>query len=1341
MLKRILTVVMLSCLVPGMAHAWVLNTWVKTAGGSIQVGSGTPQTSLNGSVNTSYKTNTAQTVTVAASTGYTISQVTYNGVVKTASIPTSYQVNGPSNQSVLASFVPNTYILSASVAGNSGGSANMTSISYLYGTKLTVAKKITFTPTSASFQVASITGVPSGATVSVAMPAAAGAPVSVTLPVGFTITGDIPLVATFTNANPVAVAGAAQITGVGSLVTLDGSGTMNGSGATSFQWTLVSGPAVTLVSANSVKANFTPTTAGTYNFSLTVQPGGSTSTTTVTVSADAKETVLIQCQNCHVSSNVVRATAAYDKWSASKHEANFVVCADCHTGANAGGHPGTVSTNICMSCHNATLGTSPAVNGNNHHGIADTLANTCYGCHNHDLGISGGTLTCTTCHNDPPTAGQYYNGTVKYTHPSAGLTCANCHAVPPTYDDPATPTHRDGTVEILTNNNACAVCHSYPPASSAHATAVGGTSPNCSTCHIYTGFNGATHNNGTTDLANLSCTSCHGMPPTTLTSLSTNVGPHPPATATNCALCHGYLPTDNSATGLHRNGTVNTLVKGAPHFNNSTSSSAYRASYVTSNAACVDCHNSNANNQTIRQQWAASGHAGTTALPWTNYDFKTRTTCERCHTTTGFIAYSTAKVTAAWGTASDKTKEVLTCVGCHSDVANGIVRTVTPNNPYADASFTGNVNVGTSNVCMDCHAGMNNGADIQIKVGTADFTNQSFVSPHYLTAGGSMQGKSGFNFTGRNYTLFTDNAHGKVGVAGNNTTGTDGPCVACHMSATAKHSLSPVTTNETTGAITALTTTVCANCHADTLPASTLDTKRVAFNNALDVLKAALQDKGFTYSPSYPYFAAKNWGAVQAGANVMGAAFNFKLFAAEPGAYTHNPEYAKQLIADSIEAVATGGSVTGSDISAYLDGLRAAGKLSQTQINSLNAFKDPTNSCSSCHSFPPATSSHATATTSPLNCSTCHAFTGMGGVTHNNGVVDLTNMNCNSCHGNPPSIQTIHTGGTVKYLHNQLTVTYTDCSQCHETPATYAATATHRDGSVEIKSNAIACSSCHGYPPATVAGGAAHVNDSNCANCHDYTTYSASTHNNGTVNFKTGTAACSSCHGYPPATQTIHANGAVKYNHDKAAVVYTDCSQCHATPTVPGPTTTHMNSTVDLLTTVNACNSCHSAPPATSAHTNLGALAATLEPFTCTACHTYTDYTAGTHNNSTVDLVTTLACDTCHGYPPMPQAQLDARVAGTFANARVEDYTNGGGHHSTHLSPTLSVSERFAPCLPCHPNSSHAQGGGTIVKTNVNVFSDSDLTFRFDETRAKRYTVATQSCSNVSCHYQASPSW
>ena len=1179
MLKRILMVILVSCFLPVMAHAatWSLTSSAKTAGGTIQVGTGPTRTYLQGNLVTPITTGSSVDVTVAASAGYEVSKVVINTTTYTN--PTQTVWNFPATtttaQSIAVSFAIKKLTVTSSVAGNVGGTVTPTLITGITpNAALTVAKVVTFTPASAAFTLSGITGIPTvtapaiAAIQSPAVPAA-GQVVTVTFPVGFKFTSNVILTGTFTSIAPVANAGSPQNAYAGNIVTLNGTGSNLNGVATTYAWAQTSGPAVTITNPTAATATFVPPTAGTYIFSLTLMPGGSTASTTVTVSASADQKVVADCQNCHAANSIVRAVAAYNKWTTSKHQSVGIICADCHKG----NHPGTVSLTVCNDCHHKT---------------ADA-----------DL----------------------HNGATTF-------------------------------------NSSCMVCHDKHQA--------------------------------------------QAVPP------------------------------------------------GLPHFNNMTAAGtpdSYPASYVTSKATCNDCHNSAATNQAIRKQWKATGHADINSPAWMGGDFKTQNDCARCHTTTGFIAYSSAKVTAAWGVSTDKSKEVLRCNGCHSDVGNGVVRSVTPNNPFTSEPLFTNQNLGASNVCMNCHGGTDNGNFIQAQVGTTVFSSTPFqYNAHGMTAGGSLQGKTGFNFIGRTYTDFAGNAHSKVSMANSMGTGSAGPCAGCHMSAPDKHTFKAI--SSANGAIAAITTNICSNCHSTSLPATTLDTKRLEFNNALEVLRIQLGVKEFTWNAAAATFyagsttnPATNWGAGQAGANIMGAAHNYKLFITESGAYAHNPAYAKQLITDSIDAAANNGVVTGSIVSA-LNALRSGGKITDAQYFSFNTYTT-SNSCNSCHGNPPVITSTGATHTTNTNCSACHIYTGPGGSTHSNGTLDIS-MTCSSCHGNPPTTQTIHTTGAAKYNHNisKPALNHTDCTQCHSTPPTYAVTTTHRNNTVDLFTNATACSSCHGYPPATIAAsGAAHVNDTNCANCHEYTTYTASTHNSGTVDFKTGTAACSSCHGYPPASQTIHANGAVKYNHDKVAVNYTDCTQCHATPSAPTVTSTHLNGTVDLLTNVSACNSCHVAPPASGAHAT-----ATLSPLNCTNCHTYTVSSAAPHNNGSVDFTGSLTCDTCHGYPPMSAGQLTARGANEYVNGRVEDYTNGGGHHATHLPSSLTAAEGFAPCLPCHPSvdlnlATHGQGGGSVQRANINVFYAADNGYVFDDARTKRYNTVAMSCSNISCHFQPTLSW
>ncbi|MEI6828133.1 MAG: hypothetical protein WCK54_21280, partial [Desulfuromonadales bacterium] len=907
MVRRILAVMMLSCLLPVMAFAadWSLSTWARTSGGTIQVDAGALQTSVNGNVTTYFPAGSTATVYVRPDSGYMTASVVYNGVTLTNPTQTAFAVSGPNPQTVQASFSILKYSISASVAGNVGGTvstpAGVTNLNY--GTVLTTAKVFTFTP-SAGFKISSITGIPAGASQSPAVPLT-GQQVTVTIPAGFTVTASSAMVGTFVNDSPIAKAGNSHSAVVGTTVMLDGSGSLpGGSGISSYSWAQTSGPAVTLANAASALSSFTPPAAGSYVFTLTVMPGGSTSSITITAFADANALVSNDCQNCHNASGNPITINAYTKWSATKHELGAVVCANCHIGADTGAHPGAFSQ--AASCN---------------------------------------TITC----HGPGTP------TINVTKPHP----------------------------IQVGNNPCATCHD----------------------------------------------------------------PH----------------------------SLKVILTGPPHFNNITTGT-YPASYATGNTTCANCHGANtAANQVIRKQWTASGHAKTDAPAWILEDFKTLDGCVRCHTTTGFIAYSTAKVTKAWGVSSDKTKEVLRCTGCHSNVETGTTRTnVTLNKPYPDEPGFTNNNISTSNLCVNCHSGTNNGLSIQVKVGSANFANLPYVASHGMSAAGSLQGKSAFHFPGRSYPAYTDNGHSTVGMNNRNTTGTQGPCVTCHMSSPSKHTFA--STSSANGAIVTIKTNVCTNCHSTSLPAATLDAKRVEFNTALDALKAALELRGFTYTATPPYFTNTNWGTGQAGANVMGAAYNYRLFLLESSAYTHNPAYARQLVVDSIDAAYNNGTVTG-DIASALSALVGKG-ITQAQADSLNVYKS-SNSCNSCHGAPPATSSHTFATLA--NCTNCHIYTGPASATHNNGTLDFQAvMACGSCHLTAATNPQLATGSHLQHITVlQSTDPLVVCTKCHEYNG--FAVAPHNNGTINVTAG---CSTalCHSAITPPVWG--TNSGNNSCTKCH-----------------------------------------------------------------------------------------------------------------------------------------------------------------------------------------------------------------------------------------------------------------
>jgi len=766
------------------------------------------------------------------------------------------------------------------------------------------------------------------------------------------------------------------------------------------------------------------------------------------------------------------------------------------------------------------------------------------------------------------------------------------------------------------------------------------------------------------------CLNCHN--PAIVASYN---GSLHPANSVTCGSCHtsGVHDTDFNPTacdGCHRDGSGNVplhplaigtsscvschdphstmAMAGAPgsHFNNLTGA-GYPASYMTSRSNCSNCHDGTPANQLIRKQWDVAGHGATTEPPWASQDFKTKPGCVRCHTTTGFIAYSTGRVTAAWGVASDKTKEVLTCIGCHSDISAGTVRSVTPARPFADDSYQ-NRNVGASNVCMDCHSGTNNGNSIQLLVGTADFSNQPFVAPHYLAAGGTLHAVSGYHFPGGSYAFYSSNTHRGIGIANNNGTGSAGPCVGCHMSASQDHLFKTVSA-DSSGNISAITATVCVNCHAGSLGVAQLNADKTLFVNALTVLKAQLAARGFVPSPGYPFFSNTNWGAGQDGANVMGAAFNYVLMASEPGAYTHNSRYARQLVLDSIDYL-DNGQLDNSVTTLAVPTLLASGAISQAVADSFTSYQAKKDQCTVCHggtaasAAPMATNAHPAHLSGPYGpglylgsslsyCQACHPF---GPATHMNGSVDLASgagSACQGCHaGAPPAWN-----ATARL----------DCTGCH------AALPAVLPNGVAAPYKASFASSGHGQYPAS----------NGCTICHDPN----SSHISGTLGSYTrlllpnDNNLCASCHSNAALVRPAFLNLSSHVTKDGRTLGCRECHDPHGTgnlsmirQTINGTTivfTDNVNGLVDPVGNRGLCQVCHTL----TSHYLAGVPETGHYASGCLNCHSH---------NSPGGAFRPVggACDSCHGYPPVPKnTGSNFGTANNYANARYEDYSGGGG--------------------------------------------------------------------------------
>ena len=439
------------------------------------------------------------------------------------------------------------------------------------------------------------------------------------------------------------------------------------------------------------------------------------------------------------------------------------------------------------------------------------------------------------------------------------------------------------------------------------------------------------------------CTSCHQLLRTDETLLTD--GYHDPSVNSYSSL-EEVITDTHFATGGDFTGarTVNSL-----------DITGYSMDF-TDPRACIECHNPHNADKTINEQWANSGHADTTAAgPWAHYNWSAdntddqdgsgsnedRRACQRCHTATGFIFMTDAIINSVpYDPIGDPLQaltydplwkpEMLRCPACHT-TNTGNLRDpgafLEPNvTDYAYPAGRSIPDASDSNICVNCHAGRKTGTFITNYAAAINGLNFGTFNPHYLAAAGIMYRTIGYEYSGAygNSAFFR---HTQIGSSSAPGTGTNGPCIGCHMKTGESHSLHALH-KDGSGQITQGTGShqTCSACHTGMLPfsASEIEFKRLGYEEALDALDVGLTNanpNGMFYFASYPYFFTDatyatrftNW----ANKDQLGAAFNLAMLRHEHGAFIHNALYTKRLILDSIDWIDNDNMDGMIDLSAY----------------------------------------------------------------------------------------------------------------------------------------------------------------------------------------------------------------------------------------------------------------------------------------------------------------------------------------------------------------------------------------------------------------------------------------
>src|SRR5512137_2257703 len=278
---------------------------------------------------------------------------------------------------------------------------------------------------------------------------------------------------------------------------------------------------------------------------------------------------------------------------------------------------------------------------------------------------------------------------------------------------------------------SCGTCHGLPPAAPHPDVGAGSNCGNCHTGYTATTVNLATHVDGKVDVANMTCTSCHGDPARADTALNPRNSAAPPkgskgesATTTRAVGAHALHLKDGNATACtecHVVPTSTTHSNGSVEIAFGTVAGTGGATPSWSGATCsnVYCHGAfKGGNAGYAPTWTnpAASTCGTCHGIPPSAPHTQSTDCASCHT-----GYTSTTVNASTHVNGRVDVAAMSCTSCHGDAT----RVATALNPDLAAappkdttgsSATSSAGVGAHQAhlnagslrnamaCTECHA-------------------------------------------------------------------------------------------------------------------------------------------------------------------------------------------------------------------------------------------------------------------------------------------------------------------------------------------------------------------------------------------------------------------------------------------------------------------------------------------------------------------------------------------------------------------------------------------------------------------------------------------------------------